>query len=213
MTRAPPFPRSAIMGMSQPAGLCTTGRPHSTRSASGQYNATVTRFAIDKTGWDYYVGGYAYGDRNNGYVVYLGGHSYASCGNSSGSRIDPELNKHPLTFEFRKDISNEVFTLRVKYNGGQTSEITFSKADVGVLVGGAGSLRFDLTTAWVDKKIIEEITFENTSATPLTIESITVLWTGGASRSKAERNCRQQDRRNPLQQGGAIRGCAAHNQA
>jgi hypothetical protein len=153
-----------------------------------QYNATVTRFTIDNTGWDYYVGGYAFGDRSNGYAVYLGGHSYASCGKATGTTVDPEPHIHTFSFEFVKDISTEVFTLRVKYNGGQTSEISFTKADLGELVGGAtGSLHFDLTTASVNKNKINEITFENVGIAALNIESITFLWSGGAGDQKLKK--------------------------
>jgi len=47
--------------------------PPDTNGNPSAYVDTVTRFVIDNTDWDYYVGGYADGDPNNGYVVYLGG--------------------------------------------------------------------------------------------------------------------------------------------
>ncbi len=158
------------------------------KTTPANYNATVTRFTIDKTGWDYYVGGYAFGDRSNGYVVYLGGHSYGSCSSGRGVKIDPNVNRQRLSFLFEKSVSTEVFTLRVKYDGGQTSEISFKKADLGtVKTGGTGSLRFDLNTADVYYNVLEDITLENTGTAPLTVESVTLLWTGGDSKQKLKK--------------------------
>ena len=151
--KATAFPQIGDFGYTPTTGLLQNWKAKTNFNNPKGYNSTVTRFTFDNTGWDYYVGGYAFGDRNNGYVVYLGGHRYATCTGASVIHIDPDANKRQLSFEFKKDISTEVITLRVKYNGGQTSQITFTKADVGVLVGGAtGSLQFDLTTAVVDKK-------------------------------------------------------------
>ena len=92
---------------------------------NSEYVATVTRFtvddtndndAVDDTDWDYYVGGYAFGDTRNGYVVYLGGHKYASCSADATVGVDPDV--HALQFEFAKEISTEEFTLLVKYHPG-----------------------------------------------------------------------------------------------
>ena len=183
--KASAFPQIGDFGFTPTGGSLHNWKPITTPA---HYNPTVTRFTIDKTGWDYYVGGYAFNDRSNGYAVYLGGHSYASCGKATGTTVDPEPHIHTFSFEFAKTITTEVFTLRVKYNGGQTSELTFTKADLGELVGGAtGSLHFDLTTASLNKNKINEITFENVGTTPLNIESITFLWTGGATGQKLKK--------------------------
>ncbi|MDH3555952.1 MAG: hypothetical protein OES18_08910, partial [Deltaproteobacteria bacterium] len=103
------------------------------------YVSTVTRFTVDDTNdngvvddtdWDYYVGGYAYGDTTNGYVVYLGGHKYAKC--SGSIAVEPEINVHPLNFEFKKDVnkSDKVYTitLGVYYNDGddKSTGVTFT---------------------------------------------------------------------------------------
>ena len=103
------------------------------------YVTAVTRFtvddtndnsAVDDTDWDYYVGGYAYGDTNNGYVVYLGGHKYASCEGSIA--VEPQINVKPLDFEFKKDVdkSDKVYTITfaVAYNDGadKSSGVTFT---------------------------------------------------------------------------------------
>jgi len=59
------FPQIGDYGFCPTGGSLHNWKPISTPA---QYNATVTRFTIDKTGWDYYVGGYAFGDRNSGYA-------------------------------------------------------------------------------------------------------------------------------------------------
>ena len=77
------------------------------------YNNTVKRFTIDNTGWDYFVGGYAYGNSDFGYVVYLGGHSYAKCDTKAADElvVDPEPNAHPILLEFTKEVYDADFTL------------------------------------------------------------------------------------------------------
>ncbi|MBW2706642.1 MAG: hypothetical protein JRD84_10080, partial [Deltaproteobacteria bacterium] len=82
------------------------------------YNPTVKRFTIDTTGWDYYVGGHAFGNTDFGYVVYLGGHKYAAC--SGPSATHPEPNNHLVDLEFDKKISDEGFTLTIDYAMGGT---------------------------------------------------------------------------------------------
>jgi hypothetical protein len=179
--KASVYPQIGDFGFTPASGLLENWKAKTTPA---DYNATVTRFTIDKKGWDYYVGGYAFGDRTNGYVVYLGGHRYASCSSGSGSKIDPNQHKMKFDFEFENDISTEIFTLKVKYNGGQTSQISFTKADVGKTTGGTGSLRLDLTQAKVDEEEIQGIIFENTGAVPLTIEGITLSWIFGNKKQK-----------------------------
>jgi hypothetical protein len=183
--KASVFPQIGDYGFAPVSGKLKNWKANTTPD---KYNATVTRFTIDKTGWDYFIGGFAFGDRNNGYVVYLGGHSYGSCSSGRGVKIDPNLNKQRLTLLFEKSVSTELFTLRVKYNGGQSSEISFKKADLGTAkTGGTGGLRFDLNTADVDSNEIEDITLENTDTAPLTVESITLLWTGGDRKQKLKK--------------------------
>ncbi|MBT7696184.1 MAG: PQQ-binding-like beta-propeller repeat protein [Desulfobacterales bacterium] len=102
---------------------------------NSEYHDTVSRFTIDNTGWDYYVGGYAYGDTNNGYVVYLGGHKYASCGGGGkGTETNPDPDVHFMELEFAKDIktdsNKENFTLLVEYDSGSETRITFTASDI-----------------------------------------------------------------------------------
>jgi len=225
---------------------------------NSEYVATVTRFVVDDTNdndvvddtdWDYYVGGFAFGDTRNGYVVYLGGHKYASC---SGEGFEPHI--HPMDFEFTKDISTETFSLLVKYHpcsnqmrvaasaGSTTMEVdttsgivvgdeigieltndeihwttvaaitdsdtlviadvlpsatgvddhvyvpltvTFTKDDLTAKVG--YPLEIDLTTASVDRKKLLTVTFRNKESTTITVDSITVSWTGGAGDQKLKK--------------------------
>jgi hypothetical protein len=165
------------------------GDPEVTAVSPSDYNDTVTRFTIDNTGWDYYVGGYADGDRNNGYAVYLGGHKYAACGSGSGDiAVDPEPHVHNIEFEFTKDVKPEYFfTLTVKYNGFLSLSIPFSTADLGSLVVGATPLDFmqiDLTSASVDGKKLKDVVFRNLVPDPIVIDSITFSWTGGEADQK-----------------------------
>jgi hypothetical protein len=173
------------------------GSLHNWRPFEGPetYNDTVTRFAVDNTGWDYYVGGHAFGDRKNGYAVYLGGHSYASCGAYPDS--DPEPNVTRLTFEFAQDIfgdpynsmarsvvfefneniTDENFTLTVGYNSGLETTLSFSAADLGTKSG--DPLEVDLTNAIVNGKKLENIMFRNKGEDTVDIQSVTFSWTGG----------------------------------
>ena len=105
-----------------------------------EYVDTVTRFVIDNTGWDYYVGSYAYGNTRNGYVVYLGGHKYAEC--KGGVEVDPDPSVHTLDFECTKDISTEDFTLLVKYHPD------FNQMRVAAAAG-ATTMEVDTTTGIV----------------------------------------------------------------
>ncbi len=89
---------------------------------NASYNNTVKRYTSDNTGWDYFVGGYAYGNTDFGYVVYLGGHSYADCKDAKDDKdkpeeeeIDPALNIHPVDIEFDQEITSEAFKLEVHY--------------------------------------------------------------------------------------------------
>ncbi|GAF82392.1 unnamed protein product, partial [marine sediment metagenome] len=136
---------------------------------NSEYVDTVTRFTVDDTSdppngvvddtdWDYYVGGYAFGDTRNGYVVYLGGHKYAHC---KGSNTGADPSAHPLDFEFGEEISTEAFTLLVKYNSGSETTITFDVSDNPFTAKAGDPLEVDLTTASFDKKKkkIKTITF------------------------------------------------------
>ena len=140
------------------------------------YNDTVTRFTIDNTGWDYYVGGYAYGDRNNGYVVYLGGHKYADC--KGELEVSVDTGAHTFEIEFTKDMSDEVFTLLFKYNSGSSTTVTFTQDDLTAVAG--DPLIADLTTGKIDKKKkLKDATLRNKKDTAITVDSITISWTGG----------------------------------
>ena len=119
-----------------------TPPPEVTEGNPSIYNATVSRFAADNTGWDYGVGGYAFGETNNGYVVYLSGHNYGSC-KGSISTLDPQAGMNTLDFDFKqpvdpgpsrmefefvKGITNETFTLEVQYDGFTSTSSVCSPA-------------------------------------------------------------------------------------
>jgi len=228
--------------------------PPDVTGGNSEYLDTVTRFTVDDTNnndvvedtdWDYYVGGYAFGDTRNGYVVYLGGHQYAKC----DGLTDPSV--HPLDFEFEKDIKNEQFTLMPKYHPGGSRKLTqratpnaiqlevdstagisagdklhitlkeagtFHWTTVNQIIDGdtltivdkmpalaeiddevhvavafdkdhlnakAGyPLEMDLTTAKVDKKKLTGVTFRNKGESSITVDSITLFWTGGDAGQK-----------------------------
>jgi len=157
------------------------------------YVSTVSRFTVDDTNdnglvddtdWDYYVGGYAYGDTNNGYVVYLGGHKYAKCKGSIS--VQPEINANPLQFEFAKDVdkSDKVYTITfaVAYNDGadKNSQITFDTDDDFSVAAKVGDpLELDLTTASVNKKKLIGLTLRNTGSVDITVTAIYLVWSGG----------------------------------
>jgi len=158
----------------------TAGNPSTYQSSD---TALLTRFTIDNTGWDYYVGGYADADKKKGYVVYLGGHKYAKCGKTS--EVDPEPNVHTIEFEFSKNISNEIFTLLVKYNSGLSTSISFDKNDLNTHGGDPNDiLQIDLTSAKIDKKKLKGVIFKNNHTGIVTIDSITFSWSGGDSAQK-----------------------------
>jgi len=161
---------------------------------NSSYRNTVTRFTVDDgdedgvddQDWDYYVGGYAYGNRNNGYVVYLGGHKYAKCGDDKGE-IETESNVHPVKFEFKKDISDEVFELKIKYDGGELIiEDLDPDVDFGTRKDGV-ALEVDFTEAEVDGKKFEEIKFRNLTASDLEIEKIELKWANGHDDQKIKK--------------------------
>ena len=157
------------------------------------YVSTVSRFTVDDTNdnglvddtdWDYYVGGYAYGDTNNGYVVYLGGHKYAKCKGSIS--VQPEINANPLQFEFAKDVdkSDKVYTITfaVAYNDGadKNSQITFDTDDDFSVAAKVGDpLELDLTTASVNKKKLIGVTLRNKGSVDITVTAIYLVWSGG----------------------------------
>jgi len=156
-------------------------------SAGSVYRATVTRFTVDDTNqndtyddtdWDYYVGGYAYGDSNFGYVVYLGGHKYAKC--DAASDLNPHPNKHLIYFEFNKDIVAETFTLVVEYaQAGITPNpqltVDFDATDIGTLTAGS-DLEIDFTGAVKNGNEILGVAFTNKTTTDLFITNISLSW-------------------------------------
>jgi hypothetical protein len=174
------------------------------------YNSTVKRFTVDDANdsgtlddadWDYFVGGYAYGNTDYGYVVYLGGHSYAKCDDAAAAdldlEVDPEPNAHNMMLEFTKEVADADFTLQVDYlfsHEDFTSEllstgpIDFASDDLTAKVGGwdpaTGGLPLliDFTSATVDGKgkKIYDVIFKNTfPIIPLDIQAVTLSWTGG----------------------------------
>jgi hypothetical protein len=165
------------------------------------YVATVSRFtvddtnvsgAVDPTDWDYYVGGYAYGDTTNGYVVYLGGHKYATC--KGDVAVDPEMNAKPLEFEFKKDVdkSDKVYTitLALAYNDGSSKNIqtTFDTDDNFSAVAKVGDpLEIDLTTASVHKKKLTGVTLRNKGTSLITVNGIYLEWSGGEADQKIKK--------------------------
>lgn len=173
------------------------GSLHNWRPFGGpeEYNDTVTRFAVDNTGWDYYVGGHAFGDRKNGYAVYLGGHSYADCGAYPDEDPEPNVTRltfefaqnifddpynsmaRSLVFEFGENITNENFTLTVGYNSGLETTVSFSAANLSTKSG--DPLEVDLTGAIVNGKKLENVIFCNKGVDTVHIQSVTFSWTGG----------------------------------
>ena len=169
-------------------------------TANSTYNPTVKRFTIDNTGWDYFVGGYAYGNTDYGYVVYLGGHSYADCkaakeDTPAEEEIDPEVHIHPVDIEFDKDVKEENFRLFVFYEWNSASylESVFFEKDGDKLkklsaLGSGTALEIDLTGASVNKKKLLNILFKNTDNTaPITITKIQLNWSDGNKDQKIKK--------------------------
>jgi hypothetical protein len=159
------------------------------------YNATVTRFTVDDTDedgsvteadWDYYVGGYAYGNDDFGYVVYLGGHKYSKCSGTSPTEVNP--NSHLIKLEFDSNVTNEIFTLTVYYTqaGIAQTPVTanFVAADIGTKTV-SGALEIDFSGAKIKGKKIDKVAFKNTTDTDLSITKIVLDWiASGASNSQ-----------------------------
>jgi hypothetical protein len=151
---------------------------------TSSYNDTVTRYTIDTEGWDYYVGGHAFGNNDFGYVIYLGGHKYATCKDDKG-KAPPKPNVHPMKFEFKRDISDEVLKLKVKYSivgtevDGETEveEIELD-GDFTDKKGGA-DIEIDFTSAKVKDKKLEGVQFRNLTSSVIDIDSIELSWRNG----------------------------------
>jgi len=154
----------------------------------------VKRYTIDNTGWDYFVGGHAYGNTDWGYVVYLGGHSYADCKDDKDkaedkdkdkdqAKVNPELHVHPMDIEFKEEPKEEEFRLVVRYDWKSVTHmeyISFSKATLAAAGKIGMPLEIDLTQAEVKKKTLRNLIFRNTDNTaPITIISIGLFWNGG----------------------------------
>ncbi len=153
-----------------------TSPPEVSAGNPSVYHDTVKRFTADNTGWDYYVGGYAYGDRNNGYVAYLSGHKYAIC--STSAALDPEPNALSIHFEFDQNLTTELFDLTVGYDSGSTTTV------IGFGMGnftaqGGYPLQVDVTTAWIKDKKLFGITLKNIGTATVTVDHITLSWIGG----------------------------------
>jgi len=153
-------------------------------STNASYNDTVTRYTIDTGGWDYYVGGRAFGNNDFGYVIYLGGHKYASCKDDEGLA---QPNVHPMKFEFKKNISDEVFKLKVDFTGGTLTIPGINPSeDFGTRKVG-NKLEVDFTGAKVKDKTLEGIKFRNLTAADQTIESIELEWKDGNADQKIKK--------------------------
>jgi len=155
------------------------GNPEVTQDNPSVYVDTVTRFTIDKAGWDYYVGGHAYGDTDNGYVVYLAGHKYAECTGSGKVACQPEA--HSFDFEFTKDIFDENFTLQLDYNDTLHTQVTFNADNFTTIIGSepGNLLQIDLTTVTKDKTKLKNIIFRNIGTNIITANGIRISWTDG----------------------------------
>ena len=164
---------------------------------TSQYRDTVTRFTIDNTGWDYYVGGYAYGNKDNGYVVYLGGHKYADCGASTPGNIKW------FSFEFINNIGGGNYTLVFEYTEGVngTAHAATIKIKKGANIGGkkyavvllsssdaSSPVDVDVTSAWFENKKIRGIQLTNYGTTDaiMTQISISAEGEGGQKLKKVE---------------------------
>jgi hypothetical protein len=160
------------------------------------YNNTVKRFTTDSVGtetvdddWDYFVGGYAHGNRDFGYVVYLGGHSYATCSDSTGLNIEP--NVHPIDWEFSEEIPGSSWILNIEYQVSKdgidydfaTGDVVFDIDNVDYTFNdwggdysdaGAGPLEIDFTTAGLDdkRKKLLGVTFRNTVPYDMTLKEL-----------------------------------------
>ena len=170
------------------------------------YNSTVKRFTIDDINdndqmdvddWDYFVGGYAYGNDDFGYVVYLGGHSYADCKDvkdkdkdkdKDKEEIDPEEHVHPIDVKFDKNISDESFVFKVLYkweSSSYTETVSLTKDTDNTLAVSATSgshtpLVIDLSEASVKDKVLQNIILRNLDKdNPVTIIELHLYWTGG----------------------------------
>ncbi|MGA1870713.1 MAG: PilC/PilY family type IV pilus protein [bacterium] len=144
-------------------------------SEASAYNETVTRFTIDNTGWDYYVGGHMDGDITKGYAVYLGGHAYAKC--DGEIEVDPEPEAHALDFEFVTESKDPTTTITMLFeyeNDTKSETVTFAIGDLTPIVG--DELEIDLTTASIRKKKLLKVTLRNKSTANLTVNHITVSW-------------------------------------
>ena len=159
-------------------------------SSNATYNDTITRFTIDNTGWDYYVGGYAYGQSNYGYVVYLGGHKYAKCADEKGLA---QSNAHTMKFEFEKNLTNEILKLKVSYTLSGESQETMAMPDIYMTAPSwagykAGTeLEIDFTNATIKGKKIEGAVFSNLTDKDLTVDYIELDWSDGDSSQKIKK--------------------------
>ncbi len=176
-------------------------------TVASQYNATVSRFTHDDWDtnlatttdqWDYYIGGRIDGNESMGYVVYLGGHKYINtsgcAGGSGGGGGGGGGNCTSVTreweFEFKKDISNESFTVEIKFtpSGGAQETLTLSNISASNhAVSGGSKLFVDFTNMVVDKKKLKKVSVENKDSVPITINSIKTTWTGGNSSQKTKK--------------------------
>jgi len=154
-------------------------------SGNAVYRDTVTRFTVDTTGWDYYVGGHAFGNNDYGYVIYLGGHKYASCKDKKGLALP---NVHPIKFEFTEDFIDEVFRLKIRFTGGvlTINNIEPLGDDFNTIIAGR-KLEVDFSEAEVNDHKIEGVLFRNKEASDLSIEAIELEWDGGDADQKIKK--------------------------
>ncbi|NOR66983.1 MAG: hypothetical protein GQ528_06485, partial [Woeseiaceae bacterium] len=165
------------------------------------YNSTVKRFTTDSNGtpgkvdddWDYFVGGYAYGNNDFGYVVYLGGHSYATCDTkdtkdaktSETIVVVAEPNFATVKFEFNENLSDEALYFKIKYTVGSAAQSSTDfipvdlTTDFSTIKEGL-DLEIDFSNAKTkDGKAggaLEMVDFRNLTGEALTIDVIELEW-------------------------------------
>ena len=172
---------------------------------NSEYNPTVKRFTVDDSlvagtqgvvddaDWDYFVGGYAYGNTDFGYVVYLGGHSYATCDTkdtkdaktSETIVVVAEPNFATVKFEFNENLSDEALYFKIKYTVGSAAQSSTDfipvdlTTDFSTIKEGL-DLEIDFSNANTkDGKgggALEKVDFRNLTGEALTIDVIELEW-------------------------------------
>jgi len=171
------------------------------------YNSTVKRFTTDSNGtpdtvdddWDYFVGGYAYGNNDFGYVVYLGGHSYAKCdatvteADVVAEPVVAEPNFSTVKFEFSENLSNnEILKLKFRYTVGNSPQSTMVVAQVDLAsdwttIKEGLDLEIDFSNAKTKDKKLEKVEFRNLTGEALTVDHIELDWESSSNNLKIKK--------------------------